>query len=144
MTEASCSIDKTKLEELIQQVKVGEKRDSKLESHIAAALQYIPDALVEYTNVRPHPTSTITMLYDAPGKEGTPVFIPMLTSSLDAVEKLKIWGVPSWKIDGMQAKNGEYLVRATSESGATVQAVARTEVRARLAAVLHAFQHERK
>ncbi|WP_448954999.1 hypothetical protein [Labrys neptuniae] len=142
MTEANSLIDKTKLEELIQQVKEGEKRDSKLESHIAAALQYIPDALVKYSNVRPHPTSTITMLYDAPGKEETPVFIPMLTSSLDAVEKLRAWGTPAWKIDGLQAKNGEYVVRATCDSGSHVQAVARTEVRARLAAILEAFRRE--
>lgn len=143
MTEANSPIDKMKFDELIQQVKEGEKRDPRLESQIAATLQYIPDALVQYSNVRPHPTSTITMLYDAPGKEGTPVFIPMLTTSLDAVEKLRIWGVPRWRVDGLQAKNDEYVVRATSDLGAKVQAVARTEVRARLAAILQAFQLDR-
>lgn len=80
------------------------------------------------------------MLYDSPTKVEIPTFIPMLTSSIDAVEKLRAWGRPKWKIDGLQAKNGEYIVRATSESGATVQAAASTEVRARLVTVLHAFQ----
>lgn len=107
MIDINSRIDRMKLAELIQRVREGEKRDPALECQIAVALQYIPDALVKYSNVRPHPKSTITMLYDAPGKEGTPVFIPMLTSSLDAVEKLRMWGVPTWKIDGLQAKNGE-------------------------------------
>ncbi|GLS20577.1 hypothetical protein GCM10007874_35940 [Labrys miyagiensis] len=140
MTDVSSQIDRMKLGELIQRVKEGEKRDPKLDCQIAVALQYIPDALVKYSNVRAHPTSTITMLYNAPGKGETPVFIPMLTSSLDAVEKLRAWGLPTWKVDGLQAKNDQYIVRATSESGANVQAAATTEVRARLAAVLQAFQ----
>lgn len=140
MTDVSSQIDRMKLGELIQRVKEGEKRDPKLDCQIAVSLQYIPDAFVKYSNVRAHPTSTVTMLYDAPGKEEVPTLIPMLTSSLDAVEKLRAWGTPLWKIDGLQARNGEYIVRATSASGATVQAAATTEVRARLAAVLQAFQ----
>ncbi|MGJ4859555.1 hypothetical protein ACN6KF_005586 [Labrys sp. La1] len=143
MNETSSLIDKTKLEDLIQRVKQSEGRDPRLDCEIAVALQYVPDALVKYTNVRAHPSSTIIMLYDSPTKEETPTFIPMLTSSLDAVEKLKAWGRQKWKIDGLQAKNGEYIVRATSESGATVQAAASTEVRARLVAVLHTFQQDR-
>ncbi|MEW9310013.1 hypothetical protein [Labrys neptuniae] len=142
MNEASSLIDKTKLEDLVQRVKQSEGRDPRLDCEIAAALQYVPDALVEYTNVRAHPSSTIIMLYDSPTKVETPTFIPMLTSSLDAVEKLRAWGRPKWKIDALQARNGEYMVRATSESGAAVQAAANTEVRARLAAVLQTFQHE--
>lgn len=142
MTDVNPRFDRMKLEELLRRVREGEKRDPMLDCQIAVALQYVADALVVYSNVRAHPTSTITMLYDAPEKEATPVFIPMLTSSIDAVEKLRAWGVPAWKVDGLQAKNGEYIVRASCESGATVQAVARTEVRARLAAILQAFQRE--
>lgn len=143
MNEASSLSDKTKLEDLIQRVKQSEGRDPRLDCEIAVALQYVPDALVKYTNVRAHPSSTIIMLYDSPTKVEIPTFIPMLTSSIDAVEKLRAWGRPKWKIDGLQAKNGEYIVRATSESGATVQAAASTEVRARLVTVLHAFQGDR-
>ena len=142
MTNVSSVGVETKLEELIQRVKQGEGRDPKLDCEIAAALQYIPDAIGRYTNVRAHPTSTVIMHYDSPTKEEIPTFIPMLTSSLDAVEKLRAWGRPNWKVDGLQAKNGEYMVRATSESGAAVQATASTEVRARLVAVLHAFQQD--
>jgi hypothetical protein len=143
MTEVSSVNVKTKLDELIQRVKQGEGRDPRLDCEIATALQYVPDAIERFTNVRAHPTSTVIMHYDSPTKEEIPTFIPMLTSSLDAVEKLRAWGSPNWKIDGLQAKNSEYMVRATSESGATVQAAANTEVRARLAAVLHAFQREK-
>ncbi|RFB76700.1 hypothetical protein [Methylovirgula sp. 4M-Z18] len=141
--EPSIQIDQVKLEELIVRVKEGEGRDQALDCEIAISLQYVPDAMAKFSNVRAHPTSRYSMLYDSPIREGATTFIPLLTSSLDAVEKLRAWGVANWIIDVLHVRNGEYIVRAASDTGATIQATARTEARARLASVLQAFKQPR-
>jgi hypothetical protein len=139
MMEAGIRVDGTRLEDLIARVKEGERRDWMLDCEIAVVLQYLPDSSAQYTNVRAHPTSSITMLYDTPMREGSSTFIPMFTSSLDAVEKLRASRSPDWRIDALHVQSDEYTVRATSDAGASVQATARTEARARLAVVLEAL-----
>lgn len=134
---------RTPIPELLTRVLSDERRDEDLESDIASSFQYLPDTHNEYKNVRRHPHVKCMVLYDAPSKPDLPTWAPMLTSSLDAVEKLRSRLTPAWRLDAVMRQEEEFVARASSASGEKVQAVARSEVRARLATVLQAIEKSR-